>query len=705
MANWVYPGATDNYSYLFSTFEFLSRWGLESIDYLSDNGRIPGVLVSEYSTPATEDQVLAWYQQAMTWDNGWTLEQENSSANVAVQKYMYGQTGFLLLVFPNVIPGLTCFVIATGPWSIIQSCGSDVDLSVPGPFFAPRYGNVTFTASPVNVSAIDFIGPIGNVGAPGHVIPSDHFAFTLYPGLWDVCAPANGIITGIYWGNSTLSDNFTIDYGVDIDYTSTLQTCYYHLVQIAPWIMDQINQTAFYQTNFQGKNVFGWEVNIPVTAGEVVASAASLAPLDDVNLHHGFEMATYDAAYQSHEILLGGYLGEKCTVCGLNYFEPALQDTLFSLCNRTAEPRGGVYDYDQFGKLIGNWELLNVTGEGPGYTPLMVSFSYNDLDPSIIQFCADAGTVITQNSLFWAFGNSPDPADVSPANGTVIFYLRPVTSTYTGGDCTLLVEMLGVKQVLGVSAPGLAQNVEEIQAETFQGIVSNPSFTGNATIYWRGDDTSESIRYCPVPQFNGSVDQGQTSVLSLLAWDTSDTFTYQWFEQAPGGSYVAVGTDSSSFSFVTSSSTATGSWSFLLQVTEATGDVTNSTAANVMVSPPLTVSVSPSSYTMNVSQSQTFSATVSGGSPVQSYQWYLNGTAVSGATGIMWTFTPSSAGSYTVYVKVIDAASVVATSNTATVTVLPAVSEFPAMIPLILMVSVFSALIMALTKRRKPIKA
>jgi outer membrane protein assembly factor BamB len=82
----------------------------------------------------------------------------------------------------------------------------------------------------------------------------------------------------------------------------------------------------------------------------------------------------------------------------------------------------------------------------------------------------------------------------------------------------------------------------------------------------------------------------------------------------------------------------------------------------------LSVSISPSSVNMDVGQSQVFTCTVSGGTSPYSLQWYLNSAPqYSGYTS--WTFTPSSAGSYTLYVKVLDSVGAVATSNTATITV------------------------------------
>jgi len=69
-----------------------------------------------------------------------------------------------------------------------------------------------------------------------------------------------------------------------------------------------------------------------------------------------------------------------------------------------------------------------------------------------------------------------------------------------------------------------------------------------------------------------------------------------------------------------------------------------------------------------------FNSSVSGGTSPYSYQWYLDGAGVSGATSMSWTFTPGSSGSYTVYLNVTDAVGDVEKSNIAPVTVNSALS-------------------------------
>jgi hypothetical protein len=67
---------------------------------------------------------------------------------------------------------------------------------------------------------------------------------------------------------------------------------------------------------------------------------------------------------------------------------------------------------------------------------------------------------------------------------------------------------------------------------------------------------------------------------------------------------------------------------------------------------PLSVTISPVETTIYVGQSVTFTSSVSGGTPPYSYQWYLNGNPVSGATSPTWTFNPPEQGIYYVYVVV-----------------------------------------------------
>ena len=181
-----------------------------------------------------------------------------------------------------------------------------------------------------------------------------------------------------------------------------------------------------------------------------------------------------------------------------------------------------------------------------------------------------------------------------------------------------------------------------------------------------------------------SVDESQTSTLSSTAVSTGTSpYTYQWLEKAPGGSFVDVGTNSAIYSFVTSGSTATGSWSFELQVTDASSNLVTSNAASVTVNIAPTVSMSPSSWTMDVGQSKMFTANPTGGSgsyPSSGYQWYVGGAPQNGQTASTFNYLANSAGSPLITVTVTDSLGVTSVPSSApsvAVSVSPTVSIAP----------------------------
>jgi hypothetical protein len=114
-----------------------------------------------------------------------------------------------------------------------------------------------------------------------------------------------------------------------------------------------------------------------------------------------------------------------------------------------------------------------------------------------------------------------------------------------------------------------------------------------------------------------------------------------------------------------------GTYNVYLNVTDSIHNTAKSNTASVTVAPALKVSISPTSASILVGQSVAFTSSVSGGYPLYSYQWYLGGVQVSGATLGTWTFTPTASGIYYVYLQVKDSNNNIAQSETAKITVIP----------------------------------
>lgn len=93
--------------------------------------------------------------------------------------------------------------------------------------------------------------------------------------------------------------------------------------------------------------------------------------------------------------------------------------------------------------------------------------------------------------------------------------------------------------------------------------------------------------------------------------------------------------------------------------------------ANYIKTEALSVQISPNYITITLGTSVTFTSTVTGGVSPYSYQWYLDGTPVSGATSDTWLFRPNATGTYYIHLNVTDNAGVTVKSNIAQITVIP----------------------------------
>ena len=134
-------------------------------------------------------------------------------------------------------------------------------------------------------------------------------------------------------------------------------------------------------------------------------------------------------------------------------------------------------------------------------------------------------------------------------------------------------------------------------------------------------------------------------------------YTYQWYYS--NGTALA-GATASTLAY---KANQTGTYTIYLNATDSTNYKAKSNNATINVYSQPTVTISPTSVKMYFGQTQTFNSSVSGGYAPYTYQWFLNDTAVSGATGSTWTFTPKMDGHYKVYLNVTDGLNSKAQSN------------------------------------------
>jgi outer membrane protein assembly factor BamB len=204
-----------------------------------------------------------------------------------------------------------------------------------------------------------------------------------------------------------------------------------------------------------------------------------------------------------------------------------------------------------------------------------------------------------------------------------------------------------------------------------------PTSSGPCTIYLKVTDANSGAATSNADSFtvNGApsvsispasviLDVGQSQLFTSSISNGTSPYSYQWYFDG-----VAVsGATSATWAYTPS---AAGSRTVCVKVTDSVSVIATSNIVAVTVSGAFSVSISPISVILDVGQSQLFTSSISNGTSPYSYQWYVNGVAISGATSASWTYAPQSAGAYTIYVNATDNASVAVTvqSDPASMTV------------------------------------
>jgi hypothetical protein len=145
---------------------------------------------------------------------------------------------------------------------------------------------------------------------------------------------------------------------------------------------------------------------------------------------------------------------------------------------------------------------------------------------------------------------------------------------------------------------------------------------------------------------NQTVTQGQSASFSVAASGTGP-FTYQWYFNGS-----SMGNAGSSATLNLSNVGTANAGSYYVVVSNSGGSTTSSTAS-LTVNVPVSITSQPQSQAVTQGQNASFSVAASGTFPL-SYQWYRNGSAISGANSSSLTVSgaqTNQAGSYTVAVS------------------------------------------------------
>lgn len=295
--------------------------------------------------------------------------------------------------------------------------------------FMQQYGHgckerdVKFTSAPMKTGELSYIRPLGAM-SDGHVTPTDHVyiggpnpnaADNTYP----VLMPADGTVTAIsampaqYIGDRQGQQVAAEDHRIIMTHSCRYFSIYIHIHKLG----DKLKQAVGTLQPNENK-----QTAVELKAGDIVGyiggSTFDWTPIDTTKKLSGFITPKY-------------YDGEPWkihTVSPFDLYEGSLKTELESKSLRTVAPVGGKIDYDQPGKLIGNW-FREGTG---GYTGPNGNNGgrYWDGHLSVVpDYISPTSTIVsignwTGNAKQMVVAGTVDPATVTKDTGVVKYELK-----------------------------------------------------------------------------------------------------------------------------------------------------------------------------------------------------------------------------------------------------------------------------------------
>ena len=246
-------------------------------------------------------------------------------------------------------------------------------------------GAVSFRSSPIDLGAIQWITPLGNLNPPGHTLPTSHIYFYFAnPDAGEspvakrvpFAAPGDGTVTTLLGGLGAESKLF-------VRQTSTFTYTIDHLILTVPLA--------------QGSKV---------TAGQVLGTTGSAYGIDLGVINETMTLPFVNPSRYGWDMLHAE--------APLKFFDEPVRSQLYAKVERLGPDLDGRIDFDIAGRLVGNWFF----GAGDAF-PLV--FTYDTYDPSQVRIAVNTGPV---QGVFSVAATDPLPRDVSVASGKVLYTLR-----------------------------------------------------------------------------------------------------------------------------------------------------------------------------------------------------------------------------------------------------------------------------------------
>lgn len=249
---------------------------------------------------------------------------------------------------------------------------------------------LVFSPLPIDLSAVEFVVPIGNLNPPGHTLPTDHAYFyhrlrNPNAPVYTVVAPAAGTVRYVTRGN---------DDAIGVQATAT--TMYYlgHVL-----------------------------VDAGVSSGSVVAAGQRLGVTSQLSF--GLDLGVINEAVTVFFANPQRYGSNTLHAeSPLPYIAEPLRSAVYAKVESAVPANNGRIDFDRPGTLSGNWFLEGLAPADSGNVaagPRQLAFVRDVLNPSAVR--VSVGGTLALAGVFAIDPAAPDPLDVSVASGAVGYRL------------------------------------------------------------------------------------------------------------------------------------------------------------------------------------------------------------------------------------------------------------------------------------------
>ncbi|MGH7696044.1 MAG: hypothetical protein ACRENH_13745 [Gemmatimonadaceae bacterium] len=291
---------------------------------------------------------------------------------------------------PQLVRSQVAIFIAAAVVLGTAACGDNTGPSAAPKGLANCGGTPMLTVSPVDISIIRDLTPLGNLNPPGHTLPTDHLYFFAFfdvttAELIPVVSPGDVVVSEVTRQTRLSGAPSVIEYSMTFFPCADLSLYFAHVV-ITPELLAEIGPFGTCNQYVAGGDTYescAKRLNLKLKAGALVGSMGG-------SNGNALDFGGYDRRVtqlpfvnQARSYGYGTEFGQNRTICPVDYFVASVASGLrakfgTSSKRRTIEPLCGTVMQDLPNTAQGRWYFNETTQDDPH-----LALAHDNTDPRI----------------------------------------------------------------------------------------------------------------------------------------------------------------------------------------------------------------------------------------------------------------------------------------------------------------------------------